>query len=340
MIECEVAQGGSVIAHIVQADGLEFRDAYGMERANSINSSMIDAAMREWHYDIFGVIRQHFCGRANDVRFGVSHDVRPAVMLSLATGGSGVKNVQSGKFRKEIKYNAGDANISFMGGRGKMDIALNRNQALDMLNIVIPVSHIEQIVAENERVYGRLLAFENDPICANLRLGGSRRANVTMLDSARNILRCRMFGNASYEYLKSEVMDCLSGFLSLDEGIDAGCVSMSNAVRSKMFDARDMIVAHFQDMPSLHDLATMVGTNECTLKMQFKRVFGTTVFGYLYDYRMYLAGRYLLDTEKPVSDIGLILGYDYHSHFCTAFKRKYGVSPKEYRRERGAYHPI
>ena len=32
-----------------------------------------------------------------------------------------------------------------------------------------------------------------------------------------------------------------------------------------------------------------------------------------------------------INHIGIKLGYDYQSHFCTAFTRKYGVSPIEYR---------
>ena len=32
-----------------------------------------------------------------------------------------------------------------------------------------------------------------------------------------------------------------------------------------------------------------------------------------------------------INDIGIKLGYDYQSYFYTAFKRKYGVSPIEYR---------
>lgn len=35
--------------------------------------------------------------------------------------------------------------------------------------------------------------------------------------------------------------------------------------------------------------------------------------------------------DARLNDIGTKLGYDYQSHFCTAFKRKYGVSPIEYR---------
>ena len=52
-------------------------------------------------------------------------------------------------------------------------------------------------------------------------------------------------------------------------------------------------------------------------------------FQYLFDYRMRLAVLYLLDSDMTINDIGIKLGYDYQSHFCTAFKRKYGVSPIE-----------
>ena len=54
-------------------------------------------------------------------------------------------------------------------------------------------------------------------------------------------------------------------------------------------------------------------------------------YKYLFDYRMRLAVLYLLDSEMAINNIGIKLGYDYQSHFCTAFKRKYGVSPIVYR---------
>ena len=52
-------------------------------------------------------------------------------------------------------------------------------------------------------------------------------------------------------------------------------------------------------------------------------------------YCMRLAAHYLLDTSMAINDIGIRLGYDYQSHFCTAFKRKYGVNPMEFRLRRG-----
>lgn len=46
---------------------------------------------------------------------------------------------------------------------------------------------------------------------------------------------------------------------------------------------------------------------------------------------MRLAVLYLLDSEMAINNIGIKPSYDYQSHFCTDFKRKYGVSPIEYR---------
>ena len=103
------------------------------------------------------------------------------------------------------------------------------------------------------------------------------------------------------------------------------------SLRSKIYDARQIIEKQFMDPPSLGRLAVLVGTNECTLKATFKQVFGTTVFKYLFDYRMELAVHYLEDSALPIADIGTRLGYDYPSHFCTAFRRKFGMSPSEYR---------
>ncbi|EXZ17015.1 bacterial regulatory helix-turn-helix s, AraC family protein [Bacteroides fragilis str. J-143-4] len=46
---------------------------------------------------------------------------------------------------------------------------------------------------------------------------------------------------------------------------------------------------------------------------------------------MKMACRYLLDSSKTIQEIGACVGYEYHAHFSTAFKRKFGLTPLEYR---------
>lgn len=142
----------------------------------------------------------------------------------------------------------------------------------------------------------------------------------------------QMRGNASPMYLEAKVTECLSLFMRETEGkepVNAKIVGFSD--RDKIYQARDIICSEYLNPPSLHDLALRVGTNECTLKAGFKEAFRTTVFNYLFDYRMNIAIHYLLDTNKSIGEVAGLVGYEHQAHFCTAFKRKFNVTPSEYR---------
>ena len=142
----------------------------------------------------------------------------------------------------------------------------------------------------------------------------------------------QMMGNASPMYLEAKVTECLSLFMRETEGkepVNAKIVGFSD--RDRIYQARDIICSEYLNPPSLHDLALRVGTNECTLKAGFKEAFRTTVFNYLFDYRMNIAIHYLLDTNKSIGEVAGLVGYEHQAHFCTAFKRKFNVTPSEYR---------
>jgi regulatory protein pchR len=142
----------------------------------------------------------------------------------------------------------------------------------------------------------------------------------------------QMMGNASPMYLEAKVTECLSLFMRETEGkepVNAKIVGFSD--RDKIYQARDIICSEYLNPPSLHDLALRVGTNECTLKAGFKEAFRTTVFNYLFDYRMNIAIHYLLDTNKSIGEVAGLVGFEHQAHFCTAFKRKFNVTPSEYR---------
>ena len=151
----------------------------------------------------------------------------------------------------------------------------------------------------------------------------------------------QMMGNASPMYLEAKVTECLSLFMRETEGkepVNAKIVGFSD--RDKIYQARDIICSEYLNPPSLHDLALRVGTNECTLKAGFKEAFRTTVFNYLFDYRMNIAIHYLLDTNKSIGEVAGLVGYEHQAHFCTAFKRKFNVTPSEFISLIGYYPPL
>ena len=62
----------------------------------------------------------------------------------------------------------------------------------------------------------------------------------------------------------------------------------------------------------------------------FKRETGKTINQYLTDYRLEKATEWLADKQIPISDVAGLVGYD-GNYFARIFKRKYGVSPSEYK---------
>ena len=82
--------------------------------------------------------------------------------------------------------------------------------------------------------------------------------------------------------------------------------------------------------PTLQDLADEVGVNIKKLKLGFKQVYGDTVYGFLFDYKMEYARKLLDQGNYNVTEVGLKIGYSSASHFIAAFKKKYGTTPKKY----------
>ena len=99
----------------------------------------------------------------------------------------------------------------------------------------------------------------------------------------------------------------------------------------KIHEVSELIVSDLQQTPSISELAREMGMNEKKLCYGFKEIFGNTIFGYLYDYKMNFAQQLLLHTDKSIGEIALQCGYEHLSHFSTAFKRKFGRSPQAVR---------
>lgn len=90
---------------------------------------------------------------------------------------------------------------------------------------------------------------------------------------------------------------------------------------------RDILHDHPAEPYSLVGLAHAVGTNETSLKNNFKAVYGTTVFGYLTACRMERAKALLVNENLKVASVAQEVGYKYASHFSAAFRKYFGYLP-------------
>lgn len=83
--------------------------------------------------------------------------------------------------------------------------------------------------------------------------------------------------------------------------------------------------------PGLDELARRVGTNEKKLTELFRRQFGMAVYEYLGELRLERARLQLAGTRSQVQLIAERAGYRNASDFARAFRRRYGVGPRQYR---------
>ncbi len=87
--------------------------------------------------------------------------------------------------------------------------------------------------------------------------------------------------------------------------------------------------------PGLIELAHGLGTNERKLTLIFRRKAGMTVFEYLAELRLESARRLLKGSKLQIQLIASRVGYRNAGDFTRAFRRRYGVGPREYRQALG-----
>lgn len=132
-------------------------------------------------------------------------------------------------------------------------------------------------------------------------------------------------------YYHGKVLELLSLYFSSREVDTVSCPFLADEENvRKITLAKEYLMKHMTQPPSIKDLAREVGLNEYRLKVGFKEVYGNTVYGYLLDHKMDHS-RTMLDSGKyKVNEVAYALGYTNPSHFITAFKKKFGLTPKKY----------
>lgn len=132
-------------------------------------------------------------------------------------------------------------------------------------------------------------------------------------------------------FYQGKVYELLSFYFSAREVDTVSCPFLNDEENVRKIKlAKEFMLKHMANPPSIKDLAREVGLNEYRLKVGFKEVYGNTVYGYLLDHKMDHA-RTLLDSSKyKVNEVAYTLGYTNPSHFITAFKKKFGLTPKKY----------
>jgi YesN/AraC family two-component response regulator len=89
---------------------------------------------------------------------------------------------------------------------------------------------------------------------------------------------------------------------------------------------------HYAEPISREDMARHVGLSDDYLTTCFRKELGMTPVAYLTRYRINHARQLLSDTNQPITEIALAVGFSDSGYFSRVFRREVGVSPEAYRR--------
>lgn len=95
--------------------------------------------------------------------------------------------------------------------------------------------------------------------------------------------------------------------------------------------AIEYIEQHYRGKLTLKDAASALFISPNYLSELFKKTTGQNFSDYLNDVRMEHSRQYLADVSRKIGDVSELVGFSDARYFSSAFRKKYGMTPLEYR---------
>ena len=149
--------------------------------------------------------------------------------------------------------------------------------------------------------------------------------------------------NEMFEHITLDYADALFREASLFKFLSLLCEHASHlpaltdteggedTVNPYVVQAIDYINSNYMHSISVSDIAERIGISRTYLNRLFKLEYNMPAQEFLMDFRMRKAEFFLLNTSRPVKEIARDTGYQDQLVFSKAFKKRFDLSPKQYR---------
>ena len=218
----------------------------------------------------------------------------------------------------------------YAGHGGTEYICYKKDSSFSFKSIKIPIIYFSQLLADY--FDGREVAVYEKKL-----LNGISKVPITpaidqILAETSRFTQYR--GGLGYLYLDGKLLELLSIYLGevLEMDILMGKnISMSRTEKTAIIEAKRIIDSQLAFAPSCEELSHLVHLSMTKLTRGFSLFYGMPIHQYIIEQRLIQAAQLLLEGDWNMSEVAAIVGYGKPSNFAAAFKKKYGVSPKNYR---------
>ncbi|MEM6264509.1 MAG: AraC family transcriptional regulator [Bacteroidota bacterium] len=162
-----------------------------------------------------------------------------------------------------------------------------------------------------------------------LRMG---KYGIELGENAREIFSPRYEGVARKKFLESKTIEQMAIHIRHFQDVEdayKGDFTLSEYDLAQIQQVTQIIVDDLQEVPTIPDMAKLVGLNESKLKRGFKLVYQFTIGKYIRKKRMEAARHLLLSNTMSIKEVAEEVGYSNASHFSNRFRNEYGVLPRE-----------
>ncbi|WP_252237305.1 response regulator [Clostridium sp. ZBS17] len=131
----------------------------------------------------------------------------------------------------------------------------------------------------------------------------------------------------------SELIDAINNiFVNLKINKDTYVGKSVNELKEVPIKAAiEYIHNNFDEKVSLEQMASICNLSPCYFSKVFKKAVGVNFVSYVNDTKINKAKELLENTDIPVLNVALDLGFDDCGYFIRVFKKSQGVTPKKYR---------
>ncbi len=271
----------------------------------------------------FGIFSYYQISASHASGYRISAQPRPEIRLMFVSKG---RDIRIGNEEEMKAFTAGESNCSLVAGGCTQDVAIHGDGTNELFMLIVGLSDIPPPIADSQPY---LHDFLEAATCTWLLKGQNILLGIKKIAVIQQILHEKKpaYLQAAYMQLKLgelfvlflEKADCFAGKGAL--------VQLRPEELERIRKVRNMLHDNPAADYSLVGLAHAVGTNETSLKNNFKAVYGITVFGYLTSCRMERAKALLVKEKLKVALVAQEVGYKYASHFSGAFRKYFGCLP-------------
>ncbi|MBQ8141399.1 MAG: helix-turn-helix domain-containing protein [Clostridia bacterium] len=232
---------------------------------------------------------------------------------------------------KHIRLETGD--IILMGRATRHSILPTTEKDIG-LNVIISADYIDTLLTElgksaalHEKIFERLLNDDELQYCV------FKTADIGPITNIiENLAYAIIDDNMKDSFIMQTSINLLFAYLASTPNLLSDFSNMNTYAELTKRKILNYIETSYQTA-SLGEAAQMLGLSEAHLSRWIKQNFGISFKEMLCNKRFDTAKNLLLNTNMPISDVIVNVGYENSSYFHKQFLKRFGTTPKGFRNQ-------